>query len=121
MNTRLPVQFKILIGINAIISLFSLLGLGFYISNNVVSHNGVSVGPLKLLYFIIFLVSLIIILLLLCTKRTSIILELVYSIMLIVSGIKGNSFQIVVGIVIMLLIFNKNTLAYAGFIKEKKS
>jgi len=120
MFKKLPVGFKILIGLNLLISICSLLVLGFYVFNNVVSDNGISVEPIKILLSISFLLGVGMIILLLYTKKTAVIAEAIYAIMMITNGFRGNTQQIIIGIIILFLIFNKATLKYTGFIKNKK-
>lgn len=40
--------------------------------------------------------------------------------MMITNGFRGNTQQIIIGIITLFLIFNKATLKYTGFIKDKK-
>jgi hypothetical protein len=120
MFKKLPFSFKILIGLNVITSIFSILILGFYIFNNVVSDNGMPVGPLKVFYTISFLLGVGMILLLLYTKKVAVIASSLYAIMMITSGLRGNILQIIIGIIIFILIFSKSTMKYVGYIKSKK-
>lgn len=120
MYKKLPIGFKALIWLNSLISLSSLGMLGFYIFNNVVSDNGMPVEPLKILYTIVFLSEIIMILLLLFTKKIAVTFESLCGISMIVSGIGGNAIKIIIGIIILVSIFNKKALIYTGFAKSTK-
>lgn len=83
MNRNLPVQLKILIGLNLIVSLSSLFMLGFYFFNNVISYNGNPVEPLKLFYTIVFFIGIIMISLFLFTKKAAVIIAALDGVLLI--------------------------------------
>lgn len=120
MNNKLPIQFKIIIGMHSLVSVLSLWTLGFYVVNNVVSDNGMDVAPLKVFYALVLLSGIVMIILLMFTKRIAFITECIYAVAMIFSGIGGNYLQVVIGIIILILIINKTTLKYVGFMKPKQ-
>lgn len=120
MFKRLPISFKILIVFHALQSVLALLVLVFYSANNVILDNGVDVVPLKLIYTLTFFIGIVLILLFLYTKKIIVICEPLFGLLMIISGISGNLLQIIIGIVVIALIINKNVLNYAGFISSKK-